>query len=650
MRVSGSDPALADLKATFAVSNNLIPAGQGEVTLFDEVVEGLVVDDDSDVSFTVLNQLFVDDLDGFGFREGFATAFSGAVGTLGQTVETQLIVEITGIPSGVTVTFPDTITSGASGATFTTESGDDEAVTSSSEAQRVVYEYSDDLPASGDEVDNFNVTPEVEFGADIGNGTAIIQLTLGPEGAAIPDTDFPSTDIPRFTEELLPAVELPEPTPTTLQFPVSRVSTEVVFALTNTATGGAVVTLRARDEDGNLSDGDDVAATAEATLAGRETLVWSLEELFGEGAGPDIVASIETESVNDDLIGTTISTSGGDRFATALIDDRKRLYLPFHRARATDDPEVTLHNGNDAATEVTLTLRDSSGGEVREVVSSVDTLAALRESLTEIFGLEAGALPLDGYLYLVADGEIRASLVNNPEGLADEVPGLHTFSQTRHIHPYFVFGAGWNTILTLINTSSLLKNVTLTLRDTDGEVMTGTAGVLEQIGSRSLKDFDLEELFGGANLAVGYLDLAIEGSGNPFASNPRFAGIVRIQTADFSSVAPLPVAATTDFFLAPTAQSDDEWTGLAIFNQAVEETVVTIAVFAGDGTSLGSEDITVAARAVQISLVRELVTDSADNEETYVRVTSDGGTIKVLAYRGSSALDEMLFIQGQVAP
>ena len=359
---------------------------------------------------------------------------------------------------------------------------------------------------------------------------------------------------------------------------------------------------------------------------------------------------METESVNDDLIGVTIASGGAGRFATALMEDRTRLYLPFDRATATDVPELTVHNGNGAETEVTLTLKSAVGEDVGEVVATIEALASSRQLLTDAFGLEAGALPLEGYVELIADAKIRASLVNNPEGLADEVPGLGRFARTLLIHPYFVFGAGWNTILTLINTSSVPQNVTLTLREADGDVMDGTAGVLELLQPGSLHEFDLEALYGGSGLSVGYMNVSIEGSGNPFASSPRFAGIVRIQTADFSSVAPLPTASTTEFFLAPTAQSDAEWTGLAIFNQALEETDVTIEVFARDGTSLGTEDITLAARAVEIGLVREFVEGAADNEDTYVRVTSDGGTIQVLAYRGSSDLEEMLFIQGQVAP
>ena len=87
MRVSASDPALSGLEATISVSNNLLGAGQTEIPLLDEVEDGLLVDDDADVSFTILNRLLIDDLDGAVFREGFETAFTGAVGTLGACRE-----------------------------------------------------------------------------------------------------------------------------------------------------------------------------------------------------------------------------------------------------------------------------------------------------------------------------------------------------------------------------------------------------------------------------------------------------------------------------------------------------------------------------------------------------------------------------------
>ena len=53
---------------------------------------------------------------------------------------------------------------------------------------------------------------------------------------------------------------------------------------------------------------------------------------------------------------------------------------------------------------------------------------------------------------------------------------------------------------------------------------------------------------------------------------------------------------------------------------------------------------------VEIGLLHEFVEEAADNEDTFVRITSAGGTIPVLAYRGTFDLEEMLFIQGQVAP
>ena len=641
MRVPASDPGITDTVGQIAVSGNLLEGGSTEVSLVTGVVDGLVVDENSDSSFTVLNGFLVDPLDELIFKEGHALAFSGAVGVLGQTILTQVIVEITGIPENVTVTFPDTVDSRRTDATLTTLSGDDESFTSSPDAQRVVYEFNEDLPESDNSLDNFRLLPDVEFGDPVGDGTVTIQMTLGPSGA---------DDVPRFTEELLPDFAVPESEPTSAYFPVSRVWTGVELTITNPAAGGALVTLRARDDAGDLISGADVSSETVENLAGNETLVLGLDAMFGSAATPEMIASIEMESVQDDLIGATIGSIEQSRQATALIDDRRRFYLPFARTLATSVPELTVHNPGNAPVEVTLTLRDASGEDLGRVVETIESLAALRSPLGEIFELEAGALPFEGYVRLSADEDIRATIVNDPEGaVPEEVPALRTFSKSNLEHPYFVFGGGWNTILTLINTSGGTVNVTLTLRDTAGQMLEGTASLAEQMAARSLHEFDLQALFGGLGFAVGHLDVEIERPPGLFSSTPAFAGVARLQTAGVSALAPLPAASGTELLLAPTAQSDDEWTGIAIFNPSSVETVATIEVFSSEGTSLGTTDVTIPGNTVEIGLVRELSESAVDNENTFVRITSDR-TIQAVGYRGSADLDTLWFIQARAAP
>ncbi len=643
MRISIPETDVENFNTVLSVNNNFLQAGQSGISLIADTVAGLVVDDDADVIFSIVNRTIVDDMEAFKFREGWDGAFSDKVGILGQTAPTEVIFEIDGIPANVTVTFPDTINSKTTGATLTTESGDPEEFTSSSEPQRVAYEFTDDLPSSDEEVDIFEVTPTLTLGSSVENGTALIRATLGPIGAATPSTEFPLTDLPRFDEELLPALALPGSSSTTLlHFLISNASSQSQLALGNTGSGGAQLEIRALGEDGAILD--DGSAVTSQTLQGHETLVSSLDELFGDSLSSDI-ASVEVEVVNPNVIGTVTGTGSAGRFSTPEIKDRKKLYLPFDRALATDDPTLVINNANEDPIEVTLRVRDSLGTTIETITESIDAAATLRSPLTTLFDLEAGALPMKGYVRLTAADNFRASLVDTPDGFSEEVPGLGPFGQSRHIFPAFLFGEGWRTTLTLVSAATFSANVTVTLRDATGEVVTGTAPLVISVATDERVDLDLEALFGTGTLTLGYIDIQFQGL--PLLGSPDFAGMVRIGRANFSATTALPTNPDTEFFLVPTAQSESEFTALAIFNFSSSVTEVTVEVFDSDGTNLGANTFELDPRAVDIRLVRDHVNEILDSEDRLIRVTAEGGTVEMVAYRGTMTLEEMFNIPVQ---
>ncbi len=273
------------------------------------------------------------------------------MGTLGQTVPTEVIFEILGIPPGVTVTFPPTIDSSVTGAMLT---GGPETFEASPFPQRLVYTFVDDLPSSDELVDRFKVTPDLELESGFLDGTALIRATVGPIGTAFPDDDFP--DIRRFDEVLLPAVSLEGVTPEPLVFPISAVSEDNELTITNASVIGNAVAFRARDEDGNLIDGQGLVGETEEALEILETGTWKLTDLFGTAAGPDAIASVEAQPGLDGLVATRIGTSGLGRYATPPIDGHKRVYLPFDRSTGIDVPVLAAHNGGDSAIELALSL------------------------------------------------------------------------------------------------------------------------------------------------------------------------------------------------------------------------------------------------------------------------------------------------------
>src|SRR5262249_25686169 len=159
-------------------------------------------DSTSDVSFT-FNAVGVlsDPLGPFIFRESGTKTFSSG-SLFGQTTQTRVMFKVTGLQNNVTLTFPPQIIS-STGATLTTESGAQEALTNQSMSNTIVYVFADS-PTSADQIDSFSITPGISTTGIAAGGTAFIQVGLGPIGAEKPSALFPSTAIPRYAEQFDP--------------------------------------------------------------------------------------------------------------------------------------------------------------------------------------------------------------------------------------------------------------------------------------------------------------------------------------------------------------------------------------------------------------------------------------------------------------
>ncbi len=293
-------------------------------------------------------------------------------------------------------------------------------------------------------------------------------------------------------------------------------------------------------------------------------------------------------------------------------------------------------------------LRDPFGVTAGQSVQLIEPLATLRLPLTTLFDLEAGALPLDGYVQAEAALEFRASLVNNPEGVSDEIPGLAAFTRNRLFFPYFVFGGGWNTTASFLNASPRSATIILTVRSLDGAVLEGTNAVTQTFEAGERLDFDLSVLFGSGELRLGYLDFQIRGS-SPF-SLPAIAGIIRLGTPGLSTVAPLPTDLEETLYLTPVAVSPAEYTGLAIFNFSFSPTEVTVEVFNTEGELIGDATLSLEGRGVSVQLLRDLVGETTGTEAITVRVSSSPGKIQMVSYRGTFVIDELLYLSAQPGP
>lgn len=652
IRVSVPESGINGLDARISTSGNSVAAGQNVVRVVDSALDGMFVDSSSDFSFTFANSLLVDGLGTFTIREGHGRGFIGAVGTLGQTAATQVIFQVTGLPDNVSVTFPAAVTSN-SGATLTTELGGAQVVTNQAASTRVVYVFGDALPASAVNLDTFNFNPTLNTTGAPGTGTAFIQATLGPIGAATPGGSFPSTAIPRFTEQLLPQLTQTQPSPKRFFFPVSPASTTHRIAVSNSATGGAFLTFRARQDDGTLLSGGNITNGSTLNLLSRQGTVLTLLQMFGSGANTGNVASIEIESQNDRTIATSLGTAPGGTYATHPLDDLGQFFLFFDRRTSAEVPVLSIVNTGTDAGSITFSLRNPLGATVATATRQIASQGSSRETLVTLFGVAAGAIPLSGYVHASTGVRVRASLVNNPSSGSDETPGAQPTGRSRILYPFFAFGGGYSTVVSLINSSAATPaRVSITPYQAGGAVLAGTSAVARIIPPQERMDLDIGALFGqGSSVVVGYLVLDIDkAADNPFASVPQLAGMVRFSYRTASAVSPLLTDPRTEFFVTPTVENATDFTGLAIYNEASVSVNVTVEVFAGNGLALGTTTFALPAANTRIQLLRELVPTSLGHDGGFARISSSGGQIQCLGIRGTLTLSQLLFLRGQTAP
>ena len=645
IRISAVGTTFTSLDAQISATGNSIIAGQNAVRVVRDVASGITVTNENNSRLTIVNSVIISGPGTFVVTEQGTRTFSSAVGVSGQTNKTQIIFQVTGIPDGISLTFPGFVV-GDSGSTLLTMSGGNETLTSQSTTNRVVYEFNES-GSSPLVLDSFSITPTVGAVGQVGTGTAVIQVALGPIGAAVPNAQFPSTAIPRFAEAFIPpsAVIVIPPTLYTLSIPVPAVLDNQLFSITNTDSTAASVTARARRDDGTLVTG--ISNEATVNVGARQTTVMSLRDLFGLSATASAIASVELTSSNK-LAANSIGTIGANRFGIASPPGVALTYLPLDRRTSAENSSITVQNTTDSDVTVQLTVRSSAGNNVDSALRTVRSKGALRESLSSLF--PSASMPLDGYVVVLASAAVRAVLINNPTSSPEEVPSLASVVSPLTF-PFFAFGGGYNSVLTIVNSSdSASARVTLNAFSPNGTALVGQP-VVRTFAPRERQNLDFAALFAtSSSVTTGYFSVTVESATNTlFGTIPTVFGRFRITADTFSSVAPLVGDPGTQFYMTPTAESLSTYTGLVVFNPLSTSTSVTIDLFSSAGASLGSTTFSLAGNTSRVQLLRELITQSLTHENGTIRITASAN-VKVLGFRGTTNLTELIYLRGETIP
>jgi len=237
------------------------------------------------------------------FREGFNGAFVQHVITTALTAvpanarpvfggnrNTQVRIRLTGLPAGVTVTWPAIVANSGTGPASRVE-----LISQSTTGDIATYEYSTpDQAASDIGLEQFNVTPAVTLSATPSFGTATVDIRLFPDLIANDATSVTSaiaaaaTPRPRFNDPFIPSPAVAfltiSPCTSNLLFPwvLNFAGLDTGLAIANTSkdpygtvnqTGTCTVNLFPTDKTTNngVSAGASVAITTQPVQPGS---VW----------------------------------------------------------------------------------------------------------------------------------------------------------------------------------------------------------------------------------------------------------------------------------------------------------------------------------------------------------------------------------------
>ncbi len=672
-----SVPASGITTLTAQITSSVHRLGQRDrqIQVLGGVMQGLVVDEESDSSFGFTAQgVASDELGTFIFREGFAGAWADATGP-GVTGATQVIFQVFSLPANTQLVFPASIDSGVGGVlvlddcdlqTVDYEDCETRAVDAGFEEDPVIYEYAQPPGSTGRFGDIFSFRPTLNS-EQPGVGTGYFQVSLGPIGALEPTMDLPLTAVPRYDALWLPAGGPDGPRSKTFRFTVDPEAESQTFTVTNVADGASPLTLKAFDSDGETLDRADADGRVSRTLAGKRTLTFTLADMFGDGATRDTVAWVEIIAASDKVVGaSTVSVADGN-YTMYSQTPISPAFLPFNRADSAQVPVLSVVGESPDTTDWVWTLYDDAGVEQASFTTvDAEPGAAVRGALDDVFDVDASTLPLVGYVRVESDdADFRGAIVDNPGELAHSTPALLRSGVRRRVYPYFSKGGGYDTVVTLINGSPQNAFVQLTAYGADGMEM---GSRVTNVPSNTMDELSWGQILGSDTFQWGWFAVEVAGtSASPFATPPRVAASVRVEAVgDSRASSPLSIGRGEEFFFTPVRSSDTEYTGLAIRNGGNEEMTVTVEAWNADGEMLASSKEEIAANAVHIAALRTLLAPDEDPDPTpdpeavdesymgqdggYVRVSTESTRMMAIGFLGRLDRGRLTYLHPQTAP
>ena len=639
------------------------------VEVISRVLPGLEVDLESDVVFILPANFFRPASLTLALKEGFPAAFSGNTGQSKQNVPTRVQIRVVGLPERVSITFPDSVSSSASDATFDVLSGSETTLPTEDGDRSITYEFQKGR-TSDIRVETFKfdytvemVTPDVESTDDppppekgpvVAEPTAVfLQATLAP-GESEECNGNPC--VPRYQTEFRPPEdELPLPEFETY-FPVSPRLGPLRLRFTNRRALDLSVRLEAFGPAGSLVSGPDIVNPASVTVDRGDQVSVVVEEIFGSGILDVEIGTIAALTRRAEigaifLFGDDLTFGDG---GAASQPPRNRFLHP-NISREGEEPFTVVHFFNpseEADTEIRASLYDGAGEMVSLADRSLGPRGTISESAETFFAVDLEDFQ-DGYIRGQATGEGVVSFQTfGNEKTINHLAGQATSQRNQSYGVAHVgFGAGLETELNLINSDeSKDAEFRVSVFDDQGQALLAPVDfVLEP---RKQRVVDVSVLFGLSSTEVltGSLEIVLLNAFlGPFLVAPSINGSVRFKSVDgrYSATIPLFRVPDKDALYAHVAQDQGFFTGVAIKHRGRAPIDGTVEAFDASGHFVGFADFTLDPGARMVKLLFELIPETAGQRGGGFRVLSPDGAVESFALFGDLTGEWISTIPGE---
>jgi YVTN family beta-propeller protein len=380
---------------------------------------------------------------------------------------------------------------------------------------------------------------------------------------------------------------------TVLNFPrvISSAGTFTGIAVSNPTAAEVSVTFTAFQADGGMQN----PITVKIAAGGQYAQVFS--EMFG---GSSFNGWVQATSSSKGITGFFLNGSAAltDLDGAGAIDPAAEFVLPLAVEDGGSKTEITIVNVNTEPATATVTLFGADGAILATKDVNLPSRGLVRQTLAAIFNnvdlRTASHAKVRSERLLIAHEVVADFLIPGSSQRRESITisGQSTTAATSYVLPQFVTGAGWLSLLGVVNTAGLAQEITLTAYKEDGSLWNLPSNPIRvSLGANAGLRTTAGQFFGfpSGTLATGWIEVR---SSLGFVSS--YIGYGNTTTPSFAAVSATESGAASQYqVFSHVAEGVGYFTGLTAVNPGTETAALEFYILRPDGTTVGKSAFTI---------------------------------------------------------